>query len=1106
MRTLIVALLLMPTLTLGQFVEQFNDVNLLDNPTWQGRLNYFFINGSAQLQTADMGTSDTAFLFTPFNPDLSDTITWEWYWSLDFAPSNNNYAVVFLMSSGSTPFQGHGVYLRLGVNGSQDALQLYRYHNGVHTLLGSSWQTFPDHPDIVIRMNHYPNGLWELTCREYQQVHFDSSLMVLDTATQVGSFFGIWCKYTVSNADGFRFDDFFIDSTIADTIAPSLLTCAPVNNQNLRLQFSEPLDVISATETDNYSIDPELGNPTIAAIDSVDSSVIYLAFDTSFADGATYALYVDGIQDQAGNSAYDSAQFQFFHLSLPTFRSLVINEFMADPSPPIGLPEAEYVELFNPSGSYQSLEGLTLSDATTSQPLPPLIMAPGAYTIVCARQDSFELSAHGSVCALASLPSINNSGDELTLSRGDEIIDQLRFDLGWYGDGGASNGGVSLEQVNPTKRCSGETNWRASSSTKGGTPGTQNTNWSEQADLIAPKVLTWGAQSQSLQLCFDEILDSVRLVNCQFLGESMAVTRQIFDYNCLDLILDAPLLPGQSYTLVLGGFGDCDDNLADDTTFRVGVGVEPLPFDLVFNEVYHIPIEASPLSVSEFVELCNRSDRVIRTEGLRFADRLSDAVLSEGVLFPGQFLLLTSSASSSIAAPGALVMGLSGFPSLNNDGDHLRLFSNLTLIDEVDYQNSWHTNESRAKGGWSLERVRINDLCGTGNNWATSTSPAHGSPGGMNSVQRADDVPGPRIESVQVHHVDSALLTLNQRIDTSHHTQFLLDGTAVWAKSNSTFEWSLSWNGPLERGTTHSWQVLDAKDCTASPIDLPAFEAYWCDSGEVVVNELLFNPRSGGSDFLELRNQAAYPIDLTGWTMCAEDDLRDLIWSTPLHSGDLQPQELMVVLEDSSDIALRYPFHDAKRFLHGDLPAYNDREGVVVICDPTQTVIERFAYDASMHFELITDPEGVSLERIQPHMPASQRDNWHSASESVGFASPGLPNSQYLAGGASKSHVSLTSNHISPDGDGHEDLLGIQIKPFSNGFAANVAIYGTSGMLERSVATAFPLGLDNTLFWDGLSDWGRVSKPGLYVVWVDLYNTNGDRSQYRIPVVVATRP
>ena len=63
---------------------------------------------------------------------------------------------------------------------------------------------------------------------------------------------------------------------------------------------------------------------------------------------------------------------------------VLITEIMADPSPQVGLPNAEWIELKNVSNTAINLQGWRLGDANSlSGPMPSFTLQPDSFLIVC---------------------------------------------------------------------------------------------------------------------------------------------------------------------------------------------------------------------------------------------------------------------------------------------------------------------------------------------------------------------------------------------------------------------------------------------------------------------------------------------------------------------------------------------------------------------------------------------------------------------------------------------------------------------------------------------------------------------------------------------------
>jgi hypothetical protein len=69
-------------------------------------------------------------------------------------------------------------------------------------------------------------------------------------------------------------------------------------------------------------------------------------------------------------------------LSTSNGAEIIITEILADPDPVVGLPEAEFVELYNRSSAPINLNGWILFDGSSRQ-LPAIVLLPDSFVIVC---------------------------------------------------------------------------------------------------------------------------------------------------------------------------------------------------------------------------------------------------------------------------------------------------------------------------------------------------------------------------------------------------------------------------------------------------------------------------------------------------------------------------------------------------------------------------------------------------------------------------------------------------------------------------------------------------------------------------------------------------
>jgi len=120
---------------------------------------------------------------------------------------------------------------------------------------------------------------------------------------------------------------------------------------------------------------------------------VRLEFSIKFELAKNYLMSVSGVKDLAENMM--NPQQLGFSYYLPQVYDVVINEIMADPTPPVGLPEYEYLELYNQTESDIDLEGWTLTIGTSRKTFSAVIIPSGNYLILAKEEAQAELSSYG---------------------------------------------------------------------------------------------------------------------------------------------------------------------------------------------------------------------------------------------------------------------------------------------------------------------------------------------------------------------------------------------------------------------------------------------------------------------------------------------------------------------------------------------------------------------------------------------------------------------------------------------------------------------------------------------------------------------------------------
>jgi hypothetical protein len=182
----------------------------------------------------------------------------------------------------------------------------------------------------------------------------------------------------------------------------------------------------------------------------------------------------------------------------------------------------------------------------------------------------------------------------------------------------------------------------------------------------------------------------------------------------------------------------------------------------------------------------------------------------------------------------------------------------------------------------------------------------------------------------------------------------------------------------------------------------------------------------------------------------------------------------------------------------------NDDEGMISILSAGMEEIDKFHYNDKMHYPLLTDVEGVALERIRANGATNDVSNWHSASYQSGYGTPGSKNSQSIEANTTNEEViSIEPPIISPDNDGHNDMAVIKIR--GNTGTGTIKIFDETGKEIKTIAEGEYLGNENEYVWDGSNNRSAIVAVGIYIVVSEITKENGDTEFSKRSIVVAQK-
>ena len=432
---------------------------------------------------------------------------------------------------------------------------------------------------------------------------------------------------------------------------------------------------------------------------------------------------------------------------------ILINEFMPDPLPKIGLPESEYVELYNRSNKTINLNGFKIVNGTVSSTeLPNFELKPNKYVIVYARKASANFSAFGDTIPLTKLPTLSNPGDIFYLkSPQDIIIDAASYDLSFYQNSKKADGGWSLERININAPCS-TNHWIASNNLSGGTPGQKNSVYQDLVDKTPPQVLSaYPKDDNTIILNFDKSLDRITAIQtAQYqIDNNMTIsTVKIAEplFDIVEMTVKTILQKKTLYKLLLKTtLKDCQGNpLSKVDTIKIQLPEKALRNDLIINELLINP----EVGGSRFVEIYNRSEKVIDIFDLKIAN-LHDVmktdvknITSHYSLFPKNYVALTESPLyiqnryKAVMYKKSIVKNR--LPTWSDAIGNATLYgvdgSKTLIIDSFNYNKNFHNPLLANTEGVSLERINPNDSTNNAANWhSAAASVLYATPAYQNS-------------------------------------------------------------------------------------------------------------------------------------------------------------------------------------------------------------------------------------------------------------------------------------------------------------------------------------------------------------------------------------
>ena len=256
--------------------------------------------------------------------------------------------------------------------------------------------------------------------------------------------------------------------------------------------------------------------------------------------------------------------------------------------------------------------------------------------------------------------------------------------------------------------------------------------------------------------------------------------------------------------------------------------------------------------------------------------------------------------------------------------------------------------------------------------------------------------------------------------------------------------------------------------------------------GVVVINEIMYRPAQGMSEWIELENRSGESCSLKAWSLCDATGSRRLV-----SSGDLliPPGGFAVLAKDSASFRNEFPSCRAPvTSPEGGWPSLNDTDrggvaDVVELFDAGGVLVERVSYH-----DLLGSERGRSIERVSADVCSARAGGiWHRCVARA-RATPGEENSTRLEKAPPRHGIAVSPNPFSLKRDGETAITG---QRGDDEAGAVVRIFDLDGIEVRRIFGECGGASVFSIPWDGRANDGSRVRTGLYVCLVEYIGAGG---------------
>ena len=202
---------------------------------------------------------------------------------------------------------------------------------------------------------------------------------------------------------------------------------------------------------------------------------------------------------------------------------------------------------------------------------------------------------------------------------------------------------------------------------------------------------------------------------------------------------------------------------------------------------------------------------------------------------------------------------------------------------------------------------------------------------------------------------------------------------------------TLEFNNDFQENTIYTLTVNgNLSDCAGNVLASNSTVQFGVPSrveeGDIIINEILSNPPTNGVEYVELYNKSDKYINLASVKLGSVGRTSNTLYTVAPDGYVMSPKSYALLSSNSQKVKENYIVESDENLVEMlSFPQYNNNDGTVLLQDMEGNYLDEFTYNKDMHYPLLKDTKGVSLERISFDLPTQDENNWHSASSNAGY-------------------------------------------------------------------------------------------------------------------------